>query len=91
MSTFVPNKVYLRGILLQLFVLFKTILQLKHIEFLLRLLVIMLCRIQHAETGFDVLKIIILNLRIKNVLAHRKNLKTNNLMMTDSMKTDLRR
>ena len=36
--------------------LFKTNLQLKHIEFLSRLMVTMLCRIRHAETGFDASK-----------------------------------
>ena len=33
--------------------LFKTNLRLKHIEFLLRLIVTMLCRIRYAETVFD--------------------------------------
>ena len=37
-----------------------------------------LCRIRHAETGFDASKIMILNFRIMNVLAHRKNSKTKN-------------
>ena len=46
--------------------------QLKHIEFLLRLMVIMLYRLRHAETDFDASKIMISNLRIKNVLEHRK-------------------
>ncbi|KAG5322670.1 ARID2 protein, partial [Pseudoatta argentina] len=41
-------------------------LMLKRIEFLFRLMVTMLCRIRHAETGFDASKIMILNLRIKN-------------------------
>ena len=31
----------------------------------------MLCQIRHAEIGFDASKIMILNLRIKKVLAHR--------------------
>ena len=53
--------------------LFKTNLQLKHIEFLLILMVTMLCWMQHAETDFDATKIMILNLSIKNVLAQRKN------------------
>ena len=52
--------------------LFKTNLQLKHTEFLLRLMVTMLCWIRHAEIGFDASKIMILNLTIKNVLAHQK-------------------
>ena len=85
---FVPNKVYLRGILLRYFIQNKS--QLNHIEFMLRLAVTMLCRIRHAEPGFDASKIMILNLRIKNVLAHRKNLKTTNWRKY-SMKTDLRR
>ena len=76
MSTFVPNNVYLGGILLH--TLFKTNLQLKHKEFLLRLMVTILCQIRHAETGFDASKIMIFNLRIKNAVAHRKNLKTKN-------------
>ncbi|GBP05762.1 Triosephosphate isomerase [Eumeta japonica] len=46
--------------------------KLKHIEFLLRLMVTMLCRIRHAQTGFYASKIIILNLRIKNILACEK-------------------
>ena len=49
-----------------------TVNKMEHIQFLLRLMVTMLCRIRLAETGFDALKIMILNLRIKNVLAHRK-------------------
>ncbi|KAG5317635.1 MOS1T transposase, partial [Pseudoatta argentina] len=48
-------------------------LQLKRIEFLFRLMVTMLCRIRHAETGFDASKIMIFNLRIKNV-RHRLQL-----------------
>ena len=35
-------------------------------------MVTMLYRIQHAETGFDVSKIMILNLRIKNVVRTEK-------------------
>ena len=46
--------------------------RLKHIEYLLRLIVTMLCRIRYAETAFDASKIMILNLRIKNILAHQK-------------------
>ena len=69
--------------------LFKTNLQLKHLEFLLRLMMTMLCRIWHAETGFVASKIMILNLRIKDVLVHRQNLKTKNERKY-SMKADLR-
>ena len=36
-------------------------------------MVTMLCRIRHAETGFDASKIMILNLRIKHVLTHQRN------------------
>ena len=61
MSTFVPNKVFLREFYCT--TLFKTNLQLKHIEFLSRLMVTMLCQIRHAETGFAASKIMILNLR----------------------------
>ena len=50
----------------------------------------MLCRIRHAETGFDASKLMILNLRINTVLAHLKFLKAKNLKKY-SMKTDLRR
>ena len=80
MFTFVPNKVYLRGFYCT--TLFKTNVQLKHIQFLLRLMVKMLCRIRHAETGFDASKIMIFNLRIKNVLAHRKILNCRKYSMT---------
>jgi len=59
--------------------LFKRNLQLKHTEFLLRLTATMLCRIRHAETGFDASKIMILNLRIRNVLAHRQSFKDEEL------------
>ena len=86
MSTFMPNKVYLRGILMHYFIQNKN--KLKHTEFLFRLMVTMLCRIRHAETGFDASKIMILNLRINNVLVHRKNLKN---WRKYSMKTDLKR
>ncbi|XP_020295170.1 uncharacterized protein LOC109860481 [Pseudomyrmex gracilis] len=51
---------------------------LKHTEFLLKLTATMLCRKQHAEIGLDASKIIILMLKIKNALAHRKSLKTKN-------------
>ena len=37
----------------------------KHIEFLLRLIVTMLCRIRHTETGFGALKIMIFKLEDK--------------------------
>ena len=88
MSTFVPKK----GICGEFYctTLFKTNLQLKHIEFLLRLMVTMLCRIRHAKTGFDASKIMILNFRMKNILGHRQNLKTKNWSKY-STKTDLRR
>ena len=91
MSTFVPNKMYLRGIILHYFIQNKSAAEAEAAEeFLLRLMVTMLCRIRHAETGFDASKIMILNLRTKNVPAHRKNLKTRNWRKY-SMKTDLRR
>ena len=84
MSTLVPNKVYLRGILLHYFI------QKKFYEFLLRLMVAMLCQIRHAETGFDASNIMVLNVRIKIVLEHRKNFETEDLRKY-SMKTDLGR
>ena len=58
--------------------LFQTNLQLKYIKFLSRLMVTMLCRIRHAETGFNTSKII-LNLWIKNVLARGKKLEDKEL------------
>ena len=84
MSNFVPNRVYLRGILLHYFIQNKSAAETHKI-----LVEAMLFRIRHAETGFYASKIMILNLRIKNVLAHRKNLKTKNWRKY-SMKTDLR-
>ena len=59
--------------------LLKRNLQLKHTEFLLKLTVIMLCRKQHAEFGLDTSKVIILMLKIKNTLAHRKKFKDEEL------------
>ena len=57
MSTFVPNKVYLRGILWHYFIQNKSA-----AEFLLRVMVTILCRIRHAETSFDASKIVIFKL-----------------------------
>ena len=71
MSTFVPNKVYLRGILLHYFIQNKSTAEAEAAEeFLLRVMVTMLRRIRHVEIGFDASKIMILNSRINNVLAH---------------------
>ena len=87
MSTFVPNKVYSRGILLHYFILNKSAAE-AH-----RIAVVGETYGNNAllgTTGFDASKITILNFRIKNVLAHRKNLKTKNWRKY-SMKTDLKR
>ena len=70
MSAFVPIKVYLRGILLHYFIQNKFAAE-AH-RFLVQTYGDNNCRIRHAETGFDSSKIMIINLRIKNVLAHRK-------------------
>ena len=79
MSTFVPNKVHLRGNLLHYFI------QNKSAAEAYRILVETYG--DNAETDFDASKIMILNLRIKNVVAHRKNLKTKNWRKY-SMRTD---
>ena len=57
---------------------FKRNLQLKHIEFLLRLMTTILCWIQHTEIGLDASKIMILMFKLKGTLVHWKSLKTKN-------------
>ena len=72
MSTFVPNKVYLRGILLHYFIRNKSAAEAHRIlaeTYGNNALSDMTCR-----DGFDASKIMILNLRIKKVLAHRKKI-----------------
>jgi len=54
-------------------ILLKKTLQLKHIEFLLRLTATMLYPKQCADIGFDALTIMLLMLKIKNALANRKS------------------
>ena len=88
MSTFVPNKAYLRGILLHYFIQNKSTAE-AH-RFIVETYGDNVLSDRHTETAFDASKIMILNLRIKNVLAHRKNLKTKNWRKY-SMKSDLRR
>jgi len=68
MSSFVPEKEYLRGILLHYFIQKKSAAK---AEFLLRLTAAMLCRKQPAEIALDTSKIMILMSKIKNALAHR--------------------
>ena len=85
-SNFVPNKVYSWGILLHYFI------QNKSAAEAYRILVETYGDNVPSDTtyvGFDASKIMIFNLRIKNVLAHRKNLKTNNWRKY-SMRTDLK-
>ena len=72
MSSFVSKKCIFKE--LYSTILFKTNLQGKHLEFLLRLTKRMVCQKQHAETGFNTSKILILNLRIKNALVYQKSL-----------------
>ena len=88
MSTFVPNKVYLRGISLHYFIQNKSAAETHGI------LVETYGNNALSDTPcrdwFRRFKNSGINLRIKNVLAHRKNLKTKNWRKY-SMKTDLRR
>ena len=65
-----PKKVYLQGILQHYFI--QKNLQLKLIEFFLRLTVTMPCWKQHAEIGLNTSKIMIFILKIKNVWRIKK-------------------
>ena len=88
MSVFVPNKVYLQGILLHYFIQNNFAAEAHWINvetYGENSLSDTTCR-----DWFRRFKLMILNLRINNVLAHLKFLKVKNLKKY-SMKTDLRR
>lgn len=70
--------------------IFKRNLQQKHTEFLLRLMVTMLCWKQHAEISLDASKIMILMLKIMNALVHQKSLKMKTWRRHYFMKTHVR-
>ena len=73
LSDFVPKKCIIGEIYCT--ALCKRNLQLKHIEFLLRITATILCRRQRAEIGLDASKIMIFMLKIKkkkNALAHHR-------------------
>jgi len=70
MSSFVPKKEYLLGILLHYFIKKKCTVEAT--ECLLRLTTTILYREQQAEIGLDAPKIMILISKVKNTLAHRK-------------------
>ena len=67
--------------------LLKRNLQLKHTEFFLRFIATMLCHKQHTEIDLDDSKILILMLKIKNTLAHRKSFKMKNWRQHDNART----
>ena len=70
---FCIKKVYFQGTFLYYFIQSKSAGEtLRILE--LRLTKRMVCQKQHAETGFNTSKILILNLRIKNALVYQKSL-----------------